>query len=52
MEEVVGVEVDGPCKYVFHRVYDLRRHLLSVHNLRVDKAVLEEWARGIHLDSS
>lgn len=52
MEEVVGVDVDGPCKYVFHRVYDLRRHLLSVHKLRVDKVVLEEWARGIHLDSS
>ena len=50
MEEVEGVEADGPCEYVFHRVYDLRRHLLSVHKLRVDKATLEEWARAIRLD--
>lgn len=44
------VEADGPCEYVFHRVYDLRRHLLSVHKLRVDKVVLEEWARAVRLD--
>lgn len=52
MEEVVMVEADGLCEYVFHRVYDLHRHLLSVHKLRVDKAVLEEWARAIRLDST
>jgi len=50
--EVAVVEADGPCEYVFHRVYDLRRHLLSVHKLQVDKAVLEEWAREICLNLS
>ena len=50
MEVVEEVEADDPCEYVFHRVYDLRRHLLSVHKLRVDKAILEEWARAIRLD--
>lgn len=52
MEDVEDVELDGPCEYIFHRVYDLRRHLLSVHNIRVDKAVLEQWAREIRLESS
>ena len=50
MEEVEAVEADDPCEYVFHRAYDLRRHLLSVHMLRVDKAVLEEWTRTVRLD--
>jgi hypothetical protein len=48
-EEAEAVAVGSPhqCKYVFHRVYDLRRHLLSVHKLQVDKAVLGEWARAV-----
>ena len=50
MEKVEAVDASDPCEYVFHRAYDLRRHLLSVHKLRVHKPVLEEWARAIRLN--
>lgn len=52
MEKVETGDAGDPCEYVFHRAYDLRRHLLSVHKLRVHKTVLDEWARAIRLDCS
>jgi len=35
-----------PCKYVFSRAYDLRRHLRAEHGLEVCKEVVDKWARG------
>lgn len=33
----------GTCEYVFRRTYDLRRHLLSAHDVEVDKTLVENW---------
>jgi len=33
-----------PCEHVFGRAYDLRRHLLSEHNLTVEKGIVDAWA--------
>ena len=33
----------APCEHVFGRAYDLRRHLLSVHGLVVEKDVVGAW---------
>ena len=35
----------APCEYVFGRAYDLRRHLLAVHGISLDKEVADTWAR-------
>jgi len=38
---------DGvPCEYVFGRAYDLRRHLRAVHNVVLEKEVVDSWARA------
>jgi general transcription factor IIIA len=34
-----------PCEYVFGRAYDLRRHLRAVHDMVLDKEVVDAWAR-------
>ncbi|KAF5375073.1 hypothetical protein D9758_000102 [Tetrapyrgos nigripes] len=36
-------EVDGPCKYVFSRAYDLRRHLLAEHHIDATKESVDAW---------
>lgn len=44
-EKVVN-EVEGfrHCDYVFTRAYDLRRHLLAVHGIEIDKEAMDRWA--------
>ncbi|KAF8348279.1 transcription factor iiia [Amanita rubescens] len=32
------------CDYMFTRAYDVRRHLLSVHGLEIDKETMDHWA--------
>ena len=34
-----------PCEYVFGRAYDLHRHLRAVHDIVLDKEVVDGWAR-------
>ncbi|TFY83517.1 hypothetical protein EWM64_g506 [Hericium alpestre] len=34
-----------PCDYVFNRAYDLRRHLKAVHEVELEKEVVDAWAK-------
>jgi hypothetical protein len=36
---------DVPCKFVFSRAYDLRRHLTAYHELEYPKEVIDGWVR-------
>lgn len=38
------VDPADACEHVFGRAYDLRRHLLSIHGLTVEKVVMDAWA--------
>lgn len=43
-----GFESDvkmGQCSYLFHRAYDLRRHLKADHSLELTKTEVDAWAR-------
>ncbi|KAI9449882.1 hypothetical protein F5148DRAFT_1379203 [Russula earlei] len=39
----------APCEYVFGRAYDLRRHVLAVHGVVLEKEVVDAWARRMRL---
>ncbi|KAI0094720.1 hypothetical protein BDY19DRAFT_872574, partial [Irpex rosettiformis] len=34
-----------PCEYVFSRAYDLRRHLMSEHAIKVEKHLVGNWVQ-------
>ncbi|KAI0030681.1 hypothetical protein K488DRAFT_53720 [Vararia minispora EC-137] len=40
------VSSPSSCAYVFHRKYDLRRHLRAVHGIDIEKDVLDRWTKG------
>jgi hypothetical protein len=40
---------EAPCEYVFGRAYDLRRHLGAVHDIILDKDIVDLWARNRRL---
>ena len=40
-------ESSPPCKYVFSRAYDLRRHLRAEHDLEVCKEVVDNWVKRV-----
>ncbi|KAJ7690695.1 hypothetical protein B0H17DRAFT_935848 [Mycena rosella] len=41
-----GHALAGPaCDYVFSRVYDLRRHLKTVHDIAAEKESVDRWVR-------
>ena len=44
--EKVVAEMEGSehCDYMFTRAYDVRRHLLAVHGLEIDKETMDRWA--------
>ena len=37
---------EAPCEYVFGRAYDLRRHLGAVHDIILDKDIVDLWAQN------
>ena len=44
-EKVVNeMERSQRCDYLFTRAYDLRRHLLAVHGIEVEKETMDRWA--------
>jgi hypothetical protein len=40
-----GPMVSEPCGYVFSRAYDLRRHLMAVHKVEIDKERVDRWVQ-------
>ena len=44
-EQAASEATNDHCEFVFTRAYDLRRHLLAIHDLDVDKEVVHEWVK-------
>jgi general transcription factor IIIA len=40
------------CDYTFRRTYDLRRHLRAIHDLELEKDVIDRWADRIRLNQA